>query len=365
MNTSDTSGKSRHIPIRNSWLALREEQPIDPDTPIVDAHHHLWDKPGGRYTCEEMEADIAGGHNVVATVLVETRDNFATSGDPALRSLVETEMAAAVSVDCEKRSPACPHIAAGIIGFIDLRLGDRAGEILDIHIDAAKGRFRGVRNASAWHQDPAARGSVLSPPEGLLVDPEFRRGFRQLVRRGLTFDAWMYHTQLDEAVSLARAFPDARIVLNHQGGPIGIGPYSGRRSDVFAVWRAGMKAVADCRNISVKLGGLGMLMAGFDFHERSLPPTSDDLVEGWGPYFETCIDFFGPERCMFESNFPVDKGTASYNVVWNTFKKVAKRFSLTEQSSLLCTTAKKTYGLQGAGTRNTATIRSYDNGANG
>jgi predicted TIM-barrel fold metal-dependent hydrolase len=345
MNVSGNLAKPRHIPIRADWLSLSDEEPVDPEVALIDAHHHLWDKPDGRYMREEMAADIAGGHNVVATVFVEARPNHETTGDPALCSLKETRMAAAVAVACERRTPSGPRVAAAIVGYVDLLLGNRAGEILDLHIDAGQGHFRGVRNASAWHADPEARGSVLLPPEGLLLDPGFRRGFAQLVRRGLVFDAWMYHTQLAEVVSLACDFPDARIVLNHQGGPIGIGPYAGRRAEVFADWRAGMTAVARCPNISVKLGGLGMLMAGFDFHERPLPPSSDDLAGSWGAYFETCIELFGPERCMFESNFPVDKGTASYNVVWNTYKKIAKRFSSTEQRNMLCTTAKDTYGL--------------------
>jgi predicted TIM-barrel fold metal-dependent hydrolase len=362
MSASDTSSKSRHIPIRANWLALRDEAPIDPDTPLIDAHQHLWDQPDGRYMREEMEADIAGGHNVVATVFVEAKKNFATTGDPALRSLVETEMATAVAKGCR---PSGPRIADAIVGFVDLQLGDRAGEILDIHIEAAEHRFRGVRNASAWHADPEARGSVLLPPEGLLLDAEFRQGFRQLASRGLTFDAWMYHTQLAEVVSLARDFPEARIVLNHQGGPIGIGPYAGRRAQVFADWRVGLRSVAACENVSVKLGGLGMLMAGFDFHERALPPSSNDLVESWGPYFETGIELFGPNRCMFESNFPVDKGTASYNVVWNTFKKVAKRYSPAEQRDMLYMTARNVYGLQDCDSDGAAAGRKTEKGGYG
>lgn len=336
--------KARHIPIREEWLALRPEEPIDRDRPIVDAHHHLWDKPDGRYLRAEMETDIAGGHNVVATVFVEAKPNFATTGDPALRSLVETEMAAAIAAECESRPGPC--IAAGVVGFVDLQLGDRAGEILDRHAEAAGGRFRGVRNASAWHADPEARGSVLLPPKGLLFDADFRAGLRQLSRRGLVFDAWMYHTQLDEVVALARDFPDTAIVLNHLGGPIGIGPYAGKRAEVFALWRKAMSGVAACENLVVKLGGLGMLMAGFDFQDRPLPPSSDDLAEAWGPYFEVCIDLFGPQRCMFESNFPVDKGTASYTVVWNAFKKVALRYSHDERDHMLYSTAKSTYGLR-------------------
>lgn len=344
MTTGAKPVKARHIPIRPDWLALRVEEAAEPDLPIIDAHHHLWNKPESPYLGHDMEADIRGGHNVRGTIFVEGRWGYREEGDPALRSLGETEMVAAIAEECARGPAQRPRIASAIVGRVELSLGDRAGDVLDRHIEAGGGRFRGVRNTSAWHEDPEARGSVVLPPRHLLADSAFRAGFAQLARRELIFDAWMYHTQLGELVDLARVFPDATIVLDHIGGPIGIGPYAGRRAEVFDAWREAVRKVAECANVAVKLGGLGMLMSGFDFQDRSLPPTSDDLAQAWGPYFETCIDLFGPRRCMFESNFPVDKGTSAYTVVWNAFKKVSRPYSRSERLDLFHETARRTYG---------------------
>lgn len=345
MSDPSQTQKARHIPIRPDWLALRSEPVLDAARPIIDAHHHLWDKRGSRYLGDEMLGDIGAGHRVVATVFAEGKTNYRTDGDPHLRSLGETEMAAAVAEQSKKVSGGRVRIAAGIIGFADLTIGEAVGPVLDRHIEAAGGRFRGVRSTSAWHADPEARGSIVSPPPGLLYEPAHRRGIQELTKRNLVFDAWMYHTQLGELVDLAHAMPDAAIVLNHQGGPIGIGPYAGRRQEVFADWRYVMRKLARYDNIKVKLGGFGMLMAGFDFQNRALPPASDDLAQAWGPYLNECIDLFGPGRCMFESNFPVDKGTTSYLVLWNAFKKIAAGYSDDEKHALFFQTANVTYRL--------------------
>lgn len=318
---------------------------MDPGRPIVDAHHHLWEKPGAIYLGADMIADIGTGHSVVATVAVEAKVWFDPSLGSDLESLGETRALAAIAAESESRPGKACRVAAGIVGFVDLRLGRRAGPILDAHVAAAGGRFRGVRNTSAWHADPEARGSVLLPPPGLLYQRDFREGLEVLGERGLVFDAWMYHTQLSELADLARDMPDLPIVLDHQGGPIGIGPYAGRRAEVFARWRKGMEDVSRHANICVKLGGFGMLMSGFDFHDRPHPPSSDQLAEAWGPYVRTCIDLFGASRCMFESNFPVDKGTISYCVLWNAFKKIASSCSEEEKNALFLATADRVYGL--------------------
>lgn len=339
------SPKPRHNPVRQDWLALREEAAIDPAVPLIDAHHHLWDKPGACYLRAEMEADIGGGHNVVATVFADGKWGYREGGDEALRSLGETETMAEIAASCERSDGDVPLICAGIVGYVDLALGARAGAILDLHLEAGGGRFCGVRNTSAWHADPEARGSVLLPPEGLLAMSGFRAGIAELARRGLVFDAWMYHTQLDDLVDLADRFPDASFVLDHIGGPIGIGPYAGRRAEVFAAWREGMRRVAAAGNVCVKLGGLGMPMSGFGFEDAPLPPSSDELARAWGPYFETCIELFGAARCMFETNFPVDKGTASYTVTWNAFKKIVAGCSETEREALFFANADRVYSL--------------------
>jgi predicted TIM-barrel fold metal-dependent hydrolase len=335
--------KARHIPVREDWLALRAEEVVDPGLPIIDAHHHLWDKPGSRYLAADMRADIGGGHSVVATVYVEGKAFYRAVGEPHLMPLGETEAVAAMAE--ASAAGGGPLLAAGIVGYVDLMLGSAVGDVLDRHAEAAKGRFCGVRNTTAWHADPEARGSVLSPPPGMLYSPALRQGLAELARRGLVFDAWMYHTQLGELVDLAHAMPELAIVIDHAGGPIGIGPYQERHAEVFEDWRHFMGRLACHDNIAVKLGGFGMLMAGFDFQDRSLPPGSDDLAAAWAPYFDECIRLFGPQRCMFESNFPVDKGTASYIVLWNAFKKIAAGLSDQERHRLFFGTADEVYGL--------------------
>ncbi|WP_143277007.1 amidohydrolase family protein [Bordetella genomosp. 12] len=338
---------SRHIPIRESWLATTIEAAIDPETPIVDAHHHLWHKQDApSYLLPQMQADIASsGHNIVATVAVEARHNYRDDLGPALAPLGETEQAVGVGTTCRDTDPDGPAIAAAIVGYVDLSLGAEAGALLDRHIEVAQGRFRGVRNTSAWHADPAARGSVILPPPGLLYDRKFRQGIKELTRRNLVFEAWMYHTQLGELVDLARDNPETRIVLNHQGGPIGFGPYAGCRAEVFRDWTHFMRRLAEYPNIRVKLGGMGMLMAGFRFHENARAPTSAELAAAWSPYMTSCIELFGAQRCMFESNFPVDKGTASYGVVWNAFKRIIHAYSADEKRDLLGRNARDLYSL--------------------
>lgn len=356
-----SAGKPRHIPVREDWLALRTEEAIEPERPIVDAHHHLWDKPGGRYLLDEMLADIGGGHNVVATVFVEGKCHWRSDGPEPLRPVGETELIARIAEDAARRETAA-HVGAAIVGYADLRLGDAVGPVLDAHIEAGRGRFRGVRDTSAWHADPEARGSVIVQPAGMLYDPRMRRGLEELSRRNLVFDAWMYHTQLNDVVDLAHDLPRLSIVLNHVGGPIGNGPYAGRRDEVAQDWRHFMVRLSRFDNVVVKLGGFGMPMTGFDFHERSLPPTSQDLAAAWGDYMGATIDIFGAERCMFESNFPVDKGTTSYPVLWNAFKRIASGRSEVAKDALFSGTARRIYSLTSVDGRRTSSPEAADTG---
>jgi L-fuconolactonase len=335
--------RPKHVPVREDWLALRSEEAIEPERPIVDAHHHLWDKPGGRYLLDEMLADIGGGHNVVATVFVEGKCHWHTHGPDEMRPVGETDLVAGIAEDAVSRAVA--QVGAAIVGYADLRLGEAVGAVLDAHMEAGRGRFRGIRDTSAWHADPRARGSVIVQPAGMLYDPGMRAGLEQLARRKLVFDAWMYHTQLIDVIDLAHDLPQLAIVLNHVGGPIGNGPYAGRRDEVAQDWRHFMARLARFDNVVVKLGGFGMPMTGFDFHDRPLPPTSQELAAAWGDTMGAAIDIFGPERCMFESNFPVDKGTTSYPVLWNAFKKIASRRSEAARDALFLETARRVYGL--------------------
>lgn len=344
MNTTSSS-PSTHLSIRPDWLALHQEDIIEPGLPIVDAHHHLWDHPGNRYFVLDLLGDVAAGHNIRATVAVECGAMYRQDAVAELRPIGETEfLNGAAAMSASGGYSEC-RVCAGIVGHADLRLGEGVRPILEAHIRAGGGRFRGVRFTSAWHLDPAARGSLANPPPYLLSDPNFRKGFAQLAPLGLSFDAWMYHTQLPELVELAHAFPETMIVLNHAGGAIGIGPYAGKRDAVFAEWGTSMRELARCPNVFVKLGGLGMRLFGFDFASRARPPSSQELAECWRPYIDACIEAFAAERCMFESNFPVDKGSCSYAVLWNAFKRVTAPASAAEKQSLFSDTASRVYRL--------------------
>ena len=334
-----------HLAARPDWLALTREPALEPNLPIVDPHHHFYDKPGVRYFFFDLLDDMASGHDIRATVYVEARTMYRVDGPAELRCVGETEFVNGMAAMGASGLYGPCRVAAGIVGYADLRLGDGVGAVLDAHIAAGNGRFCGIRQISAWHADPAAHASISGARPGLLADPAFRAGFRQLAPRGLTFDAWLYHPQLAELLDLAHAFPDTTIVLDHVGGPIGVGPYAGRRDQVFGEWKALIAALAGCPNVVVKLGGLGMRMFGFELHAAPRPATSRQLAEAWRPYVETCIAAFGPGRAMFESNFPVDKGTCSYGVLWNAFKHIAAALTPPEKAALFSGTAARVYGI--------------------
>jgi len=230
--------------------------------------------------------------------------------------------------------------------YADLTLGAPVEKVLQAMIQAGGDRFRGIRFITASHPEQAAWASAVIRPEGLLMNLKLREGFARLAPLGLSFDAWMYHTQLGELVDLARAFPGTQIVLDHVGGPIGLGPYAGKRDEVFVAWSELIHELATCPNVHIKLGGLGMRMFGFTHHLGELPPSSEELAAAWRPYIETCIAAFGPERAMFESNFPVDKGSCSYRVLWNAFKRIAAGCSAAERAALFTGTATKLYRLR-------------------
>ena len=237
-------------------------------------------------------------------------------------------------------------ICAGIVGHVNLLLGEAARPVLEAEIAAGQGRFRGIRHSSAWDADADVAGMYATRPRGLLLDPTFRKGFAHLAPLGLSFDAWLFHPQIAELTDLARAFPDTRIMLDHCGGPAGIGSYAGRREEIFAGWKASIQQIARCPNVVVKLGGLAMRLLGYDFHERPLPPSSEELAAAWRPYVETCIEAFGPERSMVESNFPPDKGQCSYQVIFNAFKRITASYSEAEKTALFAKTATDSYRLK-------------------
>ncbi len=322
-----------------SRLDRTRESALDPELPICDPHHHLWDHPGNRYLQDELLADTGGGHRVRSTVFVECMSGYRGDGPQELRPVGETEFV-------ERQAPGARDtaVAAAIVSFADLTLGAAVEPVLEAHA-AASPRFRGIRHAAGWDASPDVRNSHTRPPKGLLADASFREGLRRLAARDLVFDAWLYHPQLPELTALARAVPQAQIVLDHIGGPLGIGPYADKRADVLDSWRGAITELARCPNVVVKLGGLTMPICGFAWHQRETPPGSAELAEALAPYYLHCIEQFGPSRCMFESNFPVDKASCSYTVLWNAFKRVARGFTPEERALLFHDTATRVYGI--------------------
>jgi L-fuconolactonase len=334
-----------YLPVRQEWLDRRHEDILEPALPIIDPHHHLWERPGWRYLLDDLLADLNSGHNIIATVFVQARAMHRACGPEELRPVGETEFVNGIAAMSASGGYGRTQICAGIVGHADLRLGARVKPVLEAHIRAGGDRFRGIRHIAAWDQDPIVLNPGNPAPRGLLGDSAFREGFAQLAPMNLSFDAWLYHPQIDELTALAREFPGTKIVLNHVGGPLGIGTYAGRREEVFAGWKKSIEALAKCESVSVKLGGLGMRINGFGFERDADPPSSDALAEAWRPWFDTCIDTFGSARCMFESNFPVDKGSYSYAVYWNACKKLTRGASADERANLFSRTAAKFYRL--------------------
>jgi len=324
------------------WLDLIEEDALDPDLPVCDPHHHFWHYPASRYLVDEFLRDVSGGHRVLETVFVECLQFYDEDAPAELRPVGET-----AAVDRMVSNPTAQHeaaIAAGIVGFADLTLGDDVRPVLEKHLQASR-RFRGIRYATAWHEHEKIHNAHTHPPARLLADPAFRKGLQQVADLDLSFDAWLYHPQLPELTDMARAFPGLAIALNHMAGPLGIGPYANRREKEFENWSQQIRELSRCENVSVKLGGRAMKMSGFEWHTKSRPPGSTELATAMAPYFETCIELFGPDRCMFESNFPVDKASCSYTVLWNAFKRVASAYSEAESRLLLHDTAVRFYRL--------------------
>jgi len=343
-NFEHPTSYGRIFPPNAAWLSQRPPEPIlEPDLPIVDAHHHLWDRPDQRYLLPEFLADLNTGHKVVATVFVQCHAMYRASGPVEMRPVGETEFAAGIAAMSESGGYGPTRVAAGIVGFADLTLGDAVAPVLEAQIRAGGGRFRGVRHSAAWDADPIIGNGHPAPH--LLQRPDFRAGLAQLTALGLSFDLWVFHTQLAEALELVRACPATSFILGHCGGPLGYGPYAGRKDEVFAQWKAGMTALAGCPNVVVKLGGMMMRLAAYDYGALPMPPTSAELARYWEPYIVTCIELFGAERCLFESNFPVEKMGIGYAEIWNAFKRLAAGASADEKRALFSGTSQRVYRL--------------------
>jgi predicted TIM-barrel fold metal-dependent hydrolase len=331
------------------WLEQVKETALEPDLPICDPHHHLWDGRKGyvqdRYLLDEILADTSGGHNIVSTVFIECGAMFKADGPEHLKCVGETEFVGGIAAMSASGGYGRTRVAAGIVGTCDLRIGDKAAEVLDAQMAAGNGRFRGIRRGAFWHASPDIANHRTNPPEGLLLREDFRAGFKHLAPRKLSFEVWCAHPQIPDATNLARAFPDTTIVLDHFGGPCGIGPYKGRADEVFADWKAKIDDIARCQNVVIKLGGLNMEVNGYGWEHRPKPPTSQELADATRRYFDYAIEKFGPKRAMFESNFPVDKLSCSYTVLWNSFKLLSKGFSADERADLFRATAERVYRL--------------------
>ncbi len=317
------------------------EEIIEPQQVICDPHHHLWDYPESMYMADEFLQDVGTGHKLLKTVYVECRRRYRSTGPEHLRPVGETEFIdQAVSKYADEF--AGPELAAGIVGFADLTMGKEVDAVLEAHLQAST-RFRGVRYMSAWHESDQVRNAQTNPAKDLLRDPGFLRGFACLEKYGLSFDAWVYHTQIAEIGQLAAAFPKVTIILNHIGGPLGVGPYRGKREQVFGEWRERIIDLARHENVFIKLGGLTMTISGFGWNKCEQKPGYLELAETMAPYYQSCVQYFGADRCMFESNFPIDKVSCSYTTLWNAFKQIARNYSADEKAALFHGTASRVY----------------------
>lgn len=339
---------------------------LEPELPIIDPHHHLWDRPTAvlknlppsdhgfmdiirdipRYLLDELLADLQAGHNVIGTVYMECGAFYRADGPDALKCVGETEFVNGVAAMSASGIYGDVRACAGIVGHVDLRMGAAAEDVLRSHIAAGHGRFRGIRHSASYDDDANVLGPLAGRTAGgLYRDKTFREGFAVLNKLGLSFDAWLLEPQIPDLIDLARAFPETTIVMDHVGTPLGVGAYKGKREERFGIWRDNVRALAKCENVYVKTGGLPMPFAGWRARMAEPLPSSETLAAQWKPYIETCIEAFGAQRCMFESNFPVDRFGSDYVALWNAFKRITEKYSAAEKKALFSGTAKKVYRL--------------------
>lgn len=329
---------------RRAWLDQVQEEILEPDRPIIDPHHHLWRHAETPYLAGDLWADTSCGHNVVETVFIECGSGYETEGPEALRPVGETRFVASIAKSMDQQKTGKARIGA-IVGHADLLLGAGIEEVLDAHIEAGTGLFRGIRHSAAWDASADIRVSHSNPPPDLYERQQTLAALKILGQKGLVLDAWNYHPFLPRLAALARKVPGTVIVMDHLGGPIGIGPYEGKRAEIFEQWKIDIAGLARCPNVVMKLGGMAMPVNGWNWHNQPEPATSDQLVAAHGPWYRHAMECFGADRCMFESNFPVDKRSISYGTLWNAFKKLASDCSEAEKSALFEGTARKTYKL--------------------
>ncbi len=335
--------------MNRDWLATTTEDVIEPELEIVDPHHHLWDTETvyGIYETDGLQLDTGGveevpGHNVVQTVFIDCGSNYRADGPEHLQPVGETEYVAGRAAVTE----AVPGATiAAIVSHADLTLGRGVTEVLEAHVEAAGGRFRGIRHSAARFDDPALPPGRVVRPFGIYLQSDFQEGARALAAMGLSFEAWQYHTQLDDVVALAQAVPELSIIINHLGGPLGVGSFAGKREHVLADTSAGLSKLAELPNTVLKVGGIGMTRYGVGWEQQATAPSSDEVLALWGDFMRRSIDTFGPDRCMFESNYPVDGETCGYTILWNAFKKISADYSPAERADLFRGTARRAYNL--------------------
>ena len=332
----------------NDWLALTQEDPIEPEIPLCDPHHHFWDGrlgsvPYQRYLLHELMADLDSGHNVRSTVFVEARSMYRADGPEELKPVGEVEFVQGLAAASASGTYGEARAAAAIVGHADLKLGDNVAPVLEALQAASPNRFKGIRHNVTWSPDPSIENRET---EGILANDAFRAGARVLAGLGLSLDIMQSFPQLPEIAEFARAVPEVSIILNHVGGVSRTGSYAGKDDEVIPAWREGIAAVAACPNVVCKLGGLGMPRWGFGWHARDIPIGSEELAEAMAPWLNYCIEQFGPDRCMFESNFPPDKVSFSYNVMYNAFKRLSSQYSPSERAGLFHDTAVRAYRIE-------------------
>jgi L-fuconolactonase len=336
------------MPIRGpDWLALTPEPPLEPELPICDPHHHLWDfrpepVPYQRYLLQDLAADLHSGHHVRSTVFIEVKTRYRTDGPEEMRPVGEVEFVEGLATESARGTYGRAQVAAAIIGYADLKRGARVAPVLDAMQAASPTRFRGIRHSVGWDPSPEL---VNRDIQAVLSSDQYRAGARVLAGRGLCLETSLYHPQLAELAAFARAVPDLTIIVNHIGGLVRIGSYANRDDDVLPAWRQGIAAVAACPNVLIKLGGVGQHRFGFDWHARAKPIGSEELATALAPLMHHCIEQFGPDRCMFESNFPVDKVSFSHHVLFNAFKRFSTSYSASERAALFHDTAVRAYGI--------------------
>ncbi len=325
----------------DEWLALVSEPIIDPERPIVDPHHHLWHRPNSTYILEHLWGDTGSGHNITKTVFLECGASYLEDGPEHLKSVGETVFVEEIAAQSREGEGA---VISAIVSRTDLRAAE-LDEALDAHEEAAKGVFRGIRHAGARDPYPESLTIPGRAPEGLYEDEDFRKGVARLGERGYTYDTWHYHHQNAAFRNLAEAVSDTTMILDHFGTPLGVGPYADKREEIYEKWREDITAIAKCSNVVAKIGGLAMPDNGFGWDKQDAPPTSDEFVEAQARYYHHTIESFGPDRCMFESNFPVDRRSLSYHVLYNALKKIAAQYTDDEQTAMFHGTATRIYKL--------------------